>query len=169
MCEPYRKLYVHAQNSLEASLDEEQVNMHTPSPVWKLRDLPPADWTNKWPTLVTVHCQHYNYVCVQLSHVYQPCMFLYNTVIPQKYNMTTHTMNWWKWNMWFLHNIILDYNYIIIHVPIVHTDFNLLSMCYVLSKLVLLVDWGHTYWRQICNGSWTVCLAKLRTTVADGI
>ncbi|XP_064392711.1 synaptic plasticity regulator PANTS-like [Halichondria panicea] len=34
-------------NSLEASLDEEQVNMHTPSPVWKLRDLPPADWTNK--------------------------------------------------------------------------------------------------------------------------
>ncbi len=47
MCEPYRKLYVHVQNSLEASLDEEQVNMHTPSPVWKLRDLPPADWTNK--------------------------------------------------------------------------------------------------------------------------
>lgn len=37
------------QEDLLRSFEEEQLSMHTPRPVWKLRDQPPQDWSNPDP------------------------------------------------------------------------------------------------------------------------
>jgi len=37
-------LLLSIQRELVKSLEEEQQNMHTPTPVWEMRTSPPSDW-----------------------------------------------------------------------------------------------------------------------------
>ena len=36
----------HLQEDLLRGFEEEQLSMHTPTPIWKLRDKPPQDWNS---------------------------------------------------------------------------------------------------------------------------
>ena len=36
----------HLQEDLLRGFEEEQLSLHTPTPIWKLRDKPPQDWNS---------------------------------------------------------------------------------------------------------------------------